>query len=230
MKKTESVILIIFLICTGTNLWSEFQNWELGIWVSKPLLMTTLAIYHWLNTRKNASYFTFFILLGLILSVSGDSLLMFQNRSDAFFLLGLGSFLFTHLFYTIAFLKYPSDKKGLIKRQPVWCIPVLIFLVLNSLFLWDGLSAALKFPVLLYSTVISGMAISAINLSGKMTFDSFRVILSGVILFMISDTIIGLTKFGGGILQETRLLIMPTYILGQYLIVKGVILANNELK
>ena len=230
MKKTERIVLIIFLICALTNLWSEFQSWRIGVLISKPLLMTTLGIYFWLRTRKNANQFTFFILLGLILSIFGDSFLMFQNRGNHFFLLGLSSFLLTHLFYIIAFLKYPSNEKGLVQRQPIWVIPVLIFLVWNSWFLWSGLSDGLKIPVLIYSSVISGMIICAINLKGKMSTKAFQTILFGALLFMISDTFIGITKFGGGVLQESRMLIMPTYILGQYLIVKGAILANNEIK
>lgn len=228
MKKTEQIVLTIFLICALTNLWSEFQNWRLGILISKPLLMTTLGIYHWLRTRKNSNPFTFFILLGLVMSVFGDSFLMFQNHGNHFFLLGLGSFLFTHLFYIIAFLKYPSDKKGLVQRQPIWIIPVLIFLIWNTWFLWDGLSNSLKFPVVFYSFVISGMLICVLNLNGKMSLKSFQTILFGAILFMFSDTIIGLSKFGSEIFQDARMLIMPTYIFGQYLIVRGAILANNE--
>lgn len=229
MKKTSQIILLVFLFCALMNLWSEFQNWRLGILLSKPLLMSTLGIYFWLRTKENKTKFSFFILLGLILSIFGDSFLMFQNQGNHFFLLGLSSFLLTHLFYVVAFLKYPSNKKGLVKRQPILVIPVLIFLIGNSWFLWEGLSGSLKIPVLVYSSVISGMILCAINLNGKLSKKAFQTILFGALLFMVSDTIIGITKFGGDTLQDTRMLIMPTYILGQYLIVKGAILANNEL-
>ena len=87
----------------------------------------------------------------------------------------------------------------------------------------------IKFPVILYSSVISGMVVYALNLNGKMTTQSFQIITLGALLFMISDTIIGITKFGDITIENTRLLIMPTYILGQYLIVKGAISANNEV-
>lgn len=229
MKNKEQIVFVVFLLCALTNLWSEFQSWRMGILISKPLLMTTLGIYFWLKTRKNATQFSFLILLGLILSIFGDSFLMFQNSGNSFFLLGLSSFLLTHLFYILAFSKYPSVNRGLIKRQPIWVIPVLFFLVLNVWFLWDGLPNALKFPVILYSSVISGMVVYALNLNGKMTTQSFQIITLGALLFMISDTIIGITKFGDITIENTRLLIMPTYILGQYLIVKGAISANNEV-
>ncbi|RMG76643.1 MAG: lysoplasmalogenase [Bacteroidetes bacterium] len=226
MKKTTPFVLTLFFLSAAINLWAEYVGSRTGVLFSKPLLMLTLGIYFWLKTRKKATRFSLFILCGLFFSLLGDSFLMFQNQGGHFFLLGLGSFLITHLFYIFAFWKYPSKPKGLVEKQPLWAVPVLFFLVWNSWFLWEGLPASLKIPVLVYGSVISGMVLCAINLKGKIPLPAFRNILIGALLFVISDAIIGITKFGGGALADSRLLIMPTYILGQFLIVKGAVRAN----
>lgn len=232
MKNLPQLFFFLFTISAFTNLWSEVMDWRLGVLISKPLLMTTLGLFFWVSTRKKMTYLRFFILLGLLFSLFGDSFLMFSGRGNAFFLLGLSSFFITHLFYGIGFWKYPSEEKGLVQNQPLWSFPFLLFLVLNSWMLWDGLEGAMKIPVILYSLVISMMAITALNLKGKVDNKTFHTIFGGAILFMISDALIGLSKFGGidGSTPLIRSSIMATYILGQYLIVKGAIQANEQAK
>ncbi len=230
MKKFEQVFLFLFTISAITNLWSEVMDWRLGVLISKPLLMTTLGLYFWSKTRKNTTYLSFFILLGLFMAIFGDCFLMFAEKSKAFFLLGLSSFLFTQLFYAIAFWRYPSKEKGVVQKSSILILPFIVFLVFNAWLLWDGLEGAMKIPVVLYSMVISAMVITALNLNGKVRSSTFRVIFTGALLFMISDFLIGLGKFGGleEPIPQSRVLIMATYILGQYLIIKGSIQANDE--
>ena len=59
-------------------------------------------------------------MMALVFSVGGDTLLMFVEGDPGrpqFFLFGLASFLVAHIFYLIAFAKYPSDQLGLINRK-----------------------------------------------------------------------------------------------------------------
>jgi uncharacterized membrane protein YhhN len=78
----------------------------------------------------------------------------------------------------------------------------------------------LQFPVIVYATAIILMVINAIFRFGRTNAKSFWLVLSGSILFMVSDSILALNKFLGEI-EFAGILIMLTYIVAQFLIVEG---------
>jgi uncharacterized membrane protein YhhN len=85
--------------------------------------------------------------------------------------------------------------------------------------LWEKLGT-MQFPVAVYTTAITCMVIAA--LIRKPTVSWYLPVVVGVILFMISDAGIAINKFGkqyGG----ANYFIMSTYMIAQYLIVRGVI-------
>ena len=159
---------------------------------------------------------------------------MFVESSPSkteFFLLGLSSFLITHILYSVAFFKFPSKLKSFIQQKPILVLPFLFFFILNSTFLWPGIPSAMKVPVLLYSLAIMTMGVTALNLKNKISSEAFKFIFIGALLFMFSDSLIGINKFRGTdfAIPLIRIWIMSTYILGQYLIAKGGILAIKEM-
>ena len=88
-------------------------------------------------------------------------------------------------------------------------------------------------PVLVYSMVIALMILSAINLTGRTSATATKTVISGAILFLISDSILGSEKFN--VLTATnanliRFAVMFTYLSGQYLLTKGMVrqLTANE--
>ena len=102
---------ILFFCLAIVNLLSEYFEYTVGIYISKPLLMPTLMLLAWLAFPKPLSRFSKLILLALFFSFLGDSLLMLVEvfaQSDLFFLLGLSAFLLGHLFYITAFSAYKS--------------------------------------------------------------------------------------------------------------------------
>lgn len=238
MQYKHKILVYIFVALAIANLSAEFIGSPWLIYATKPLLMIVLSIFYYLNTKANTAW-TRYILLGFILSFFGDTFLMFVENDASkqqFFLLGLGSFLLTHIFYTLAFVKHPSSEKGFVNKNK-WIIGLfLAYLVGNTLFLWPDVPADLKIAVTIYSTAIVIMAAACLNLKSKIAPSLFKWLLIGVLCFLISDSIIGLNKFKSEQLPlpYPRLLIMVFYLASQLLIALSTIdinkLINNNLK
>lgn len=228
MKQASTVLLIAFFILCFTNLYAEWIQSSPLIFLTKPLLISSLALYFFWSTTEAPSPFRRFILLGLLFSIGGDTLLMFvenEPKRPSFFVYGLASFLLTHLCYLYAFMKWPLTQKGFFYKKPWLLLFFLFFLMGNAAFLWPDLTAGLRIPVLLYSIAILAMTISCIHLYGGIPKKSFQLLLAGVLLFVFSDNIIALNKFKSdqiGI-PYARLVIMISYLVGQFLIVRGAI-------
>ena len=233
MFDRKNIWQVLFFIDAILNLYAEaIQNIPL-IYITKPLLMIFLGLHFYFNKATDINYGRL-LLVGLFFSFLGDTFLMFREtgaRGQQFFLLGLGSFLITQGLYFLAFWKYAKGK-GYIRTHPWIALLFLAFLIGNSLFLLPDLPAAFKIPVLVYSTVITLMVLSMTNLYKEIPTYIFTYLIIGVLLFMCSDTLIGLNQFKKEELQipYPRLAIMSTYILAQLLIVKGSILLLKNVR
>lgn len=219
-KRSSPVALVLFFLAAALNLFAELTHYQLLTYISKPLLMILLGWYFWSNRPINR--FTTLILIGLFFSFLGDVLLLFRTGETGqtyFFLLGLASFLVTQLCYARAFWGY-SKQQGFLQQRPLIAVPFIVYLVGNIAFLWGDLPVAFRLPVVAYSTIITLMAISCCNLYGTIPNGIFITLMAGVLLFVLSDTLIGISSFKMK-LPYAGFFIMSTYIVAQYLIVKG---------
>lgn len=221
MKSAPTIFLVLFCCAAVVNLWAEIIDWQWGIYLSKPLLMTLLGGYFYAATQLKTG-FSRWILAGLAFSLAGDTLLMFNAPGrEYFFLLGLAAFLCAHLFYILAFSVYKKNIPGAFHQRPFLALPFLIFLAGFLAYLWPGIPAGLKIPVAVYSTVIITMSMACFQLRTRIDSKLFLGLFSGVLLFVISDSLIAISKFHPGdqaIPEFIRPLIMITYIAAQYLI------------
>jgi uncharacterized membrane protein YhhN len=153
------------------------------------------------------------LLMALLCSTCGDILLAMQ--SEHFFIFGLTSFLIAHLFFLISF-------KPFIK-QNLFYIPIYLVtgLALFS-FMTDNLNE-LFIPVLVYMLALLTMAVGTL-LSSK----SNKWMVIGGICFVVSDSLIGLTKFYIEI-PQSHLWIMFTYYAAQYCLVNGLLVASTRV-
>ena len=71
------------------------------------------------------------------------------------------------------------------------------------------------------------MGIFALLRRGWTVDKSFIMVYSGALLFIMSDAMIAINKFMSPIIQA-GLLIMATYIVAQFLIVKGILAHENS--
>jgi uncharacterized membrane protein YhhN len=141
-----------------------------------------------------------------------------------FFILGLVSFLIGHLLYILAYreLRWSDKAKGLLMPQKLRVsFPValagtgLIVVLLPTL-------GGLMIPVMVYAIVLMGMVMASFFRYGRTTLASFWLVTAGALFFMASDSILAINKFHTPF-ELAGPVIMLTYILGQYLIVEGVV-------
>jgi uncharacterized membrane protein YhhN len=136
------------------------------------------------------------------------------------FIPGLVCFLLAHVMYFTVFYITPGESVVLSKRV-YFVIPVLLYGTGLVYYLYDDL-AVMRIPVIIYSVVILTMLTGAINRLEKVNRVSFYLVLTGAILFVISDSVIAIDKFTRHF-EYSSIVIMSTYVIAQYLIVSGYI-------
>jgi uncharacterized membrane protein YhhN len=186
--------------------------------ITKALIIPLLIVFFLLNLNPLENRIHFFMLAGLFFSWSGDLVLEFSQNSPNIFILGLFFFLLAHIMYFIVFLLTPG-KNYILTNRIYLLIPVLIYGVILVSFLYSDLKG-MRLPVIIYAIVILSMLSGAINRMYKAGKRSYRLVLSGAILFVISDSAIAINKFSFHF-KLAGVVIMSTYITAQYLIVAG---------
>lgn len=215
-------LLAELLIGTGNEVFMTMR------FITKPALMILLFLYFLTETGLKRDSRQKMILTSLAFSWSGDVNLMmpgvegFEMFEKQFFILGLISFLIAHVFYILAFRKdiQQSSAVGYLKRAPWAGLPVLAFLAILLYILIPGINTDMRIPVVVYAGVISIMTLFALNRFGAVSRQSFWLVFIGAVLFMVSDSMIAINKFHTPF-EASRFAIMFTYLLAQYLIVKG---------
>lgn len=151
--------------------------------------------------------------LALLLAWAGDVLL--ADPGQLGFLIGLGCFLLAHVSYVVLYLRPMRT------RRPG--LPALLFLAWWGVLLAVLLPhiGALAIPVVAYGLVMCGAAAAALGTT--------PLIAVGATLFLVSDTVLALRFFLPGFsLWQADAVIMAFYIVGQGLIIAGVVLAEQR--
>lgn len=177
---------------------------------TKPLLMPLLLAFFMAALDGRHTPVTTWVKRALVFSWVGDLLLM--GEGEAFFILGLLGFLGAQVCYIAGFRSYLNQ--GPLRGRPWLILPYLVYWVALLALLMGDLGPLLV-PVLIYSLALLTMAVLALGVSP----------LTGVggALFLISDSLIALTALSDRLGPGAGDWIMPTYILGQLLIVYGVL-------
>lgn len=185
--------------------------------IFKPLLVGSLLFYFLMATKQTRSALKKWITGALVFSVAGDTLLLFANTRELFFMLGLCAFLVAHLFYICTFHQIRTRHHIAGKWYVAIIVAVYYFLIINFLLPHLG---SLKYSVIIYGLVISFMLLIAMHLYDLEDNLTARYLLTGAIFFVISDSVLAVNKFyhayswGGWA-------IMITYVLAQWLLVTG---------
>lgn len=178
--------------------------------VSKPMIMASLIGFYISSAKKQSNAF----LLAMIFALFGDIFLMFNG--EEFFLIGLSCFLVMQLLYTITFLK---DRVNDILLMIYRSLPIMFVSIAVITYLWDGLGE-MRIPVAIYTAAITMMVISALIRRSNVKW--YLPVVAGVLLFMVSDALIALSKFGPSF-SGIEYGVMATYMIAQYLIVRGMV-------
>ena len=212
---TQKKLTIIFWLLALLDIICIIIDLKPAHCVFKILLIPVLIIL--LNSAEGAG--KKILLAGLIFSWLGDGLLLFESSDPLFFIAGLASFLTTHIFYIIYFLRIRSSTASLLKKQPLLILPVIGYAVALVWLLFPHLGA-LKIPVMAYAAVISTMLICSLYAYGKINNASGNAYLLGAAAFVLSDSLLAINKFYQPI-PYAGVFIMLTYCAAQYLIVRG---------
>lgn len=213
-RKLPLIAFIIFSLIVFFGIYLEKQ-WM--IYLAKPMLMTTLFGYYYLNKKSDNLFFV----LGLLFSLFGDLFLL--GSGELYFILGLIFFLIAHVFYIIMVFKILLEIR--LKDFMIAGIPyLLLFLILINV-LYDGLGS-MKIPVIIYAMTISFLGVVSLLLFLQSRTKTSLLLLFGVLVFITSDTILALNLF-----YEKQsfypILIMTTYVMAQFLICKFVLNLNK---
>ncbi|CAL2055146.1 lysoplasmalogenase [Tenacibaculum sp. 190524A05c] len=211
-NKKALVISLLFIVISVFEIYGTIQNSKLLEFIFKPLITVSLALLYIVSVKKPS----FLFISALFFSFWGDVLLLFPEK---YFVLGLVSFLLTHLIFIKIIRGFISnvDSKLFLKSAIFFIayfggIVYLIFENLNELLI----------PVLVYGLVIStfGTFATVNYVKNKATENLWLLV--GALIFILSDSIIAINKF---YMENASLgsLIMITYIVAQYLICKAMI-------
>ncbi len=241
--KSKTVLFYFFVLLIveiSAELLFYFTNNASLIYITKPILMPTLIVWAFFFTQENKIPLNKALPLALVFSMFGDIALMFLSINPDVFIVGLACFLIAHLVYIVIFFKISSSGKSVLLAKPYLALPFLLYGIVLIGYLYQQNQAdfiKMQIPVIVYATVILSMFLAAISCYGKISSFSYKFLIIGASLFVLSDTTIALSKFSPLFENRqhiARIIIMGLYGPAQFLIVKGIISStiidkhNNE--
>lgn len=213
----------------------EFLGLPSGVLVVKPMLMPLLAIAFWKESSPKHP-FKKVLLAALFFSWIGDVALLFQSDSPYYFILGLCAFLTAHVLYILAMR--PGLEFSMANRlRGIGTLVAVLVLTILLVFYFEregneDYSGLVRIAVPLYSLVLASMVLAAAHQgNGSERFST--LIFSGALLFMFSDLLIALGAFSNALAflstSVTSGVIMATYILAQFLIIRGMVAYHDRV-
>jgi uncharacterized membrane protein YhhN len=211
--------ILLFVVIVTVNIGGGILKDQLTDYISKPLIIISLAGYFLWQTKDSSSSLKKWILPALFFSWAGDVLLMFQQKGQIFFLSGLSAFLIAHIFYII-FFHWIRIKEGV--KGNLWLLfTVVIYYAALITFLSPHLGD-MKLPVLIYGIVISVMFMLAMHMLFIKNKSAGQWMMTGALLFVISDSVLAINRFYQSF-EMAGAIIMLTYGLAQLFITEGAI-------
>jgi uncharacterized membrane protein YhhN len=183
---------------------------------TKAALVPLLAAYVLVTTPRHRSPLVRLTLVALGFSWLGD---VVPNLvpDDVSFLVMVGFFLVAQVAYIGAFA--PRFRGGPLRRRPVLALPYVAAFVLLLVACVPG-AGDLVAPAVVYGACLVTMAALATGVN--------RVATIGGAVFLVSDTLIALGAFAPWFdLPQADFWVMLTYIVGQILLVSGVLAADR---
>ncbi len=215
-----NLLIVLAVLAAIVNEIAEQKGKRIVVYIAKPAVMVFLLA--WLYFYAGFGGALLYFALGIIFSLGGDILLMLPNM-DKWFVFGLVSFLVAHIFYTVGFnfVVPPLNVFGIFLA-----ISIALFVAQIYKRLAAGLHAKgkdrLRFPVLIYSIVISLMWLSALQTIFDVNWKTNASLLVslGATLFITSDIVLAWFRFVSPI-KHGRMINLTCYHLGQILLIVG---------
>lgn len=217
-QPVQKKFAILFCLLTLLDITGIAANIETLHFVVKPLLVP--ALWFLLYFTQSAVPGKNVLLTGLFFSWLGDVFLLFEYKHGLFFIFGLVSFLTTHIFYIVYFLKIRSEKPSLLKKQPVLIALVIAYGITLVWQLYPHIEQELKLPVMIYAAVICSMLLCSLHIFLKVNKKAAAYYLLGAGAFVVSDSLLAINKFYQPF-DYAGVFIMLTYCIAQFFIIAG---------
>lgn len=220
----NKLFLSIYLGCSVFYLLITAFNQEEIARVVKPFLLPILLVAVYFSESFKTKKI---VMTALIFSWIGDVILLFADKGEIYFILGLVAFLISHLFYIVLFNKQTIIKS--ISNKLSFGAGIGLILIYFSVMIGTlgPKLGSLTLPVVIYAVVISTMLYYALKGSYQWNSIPYNSVLIGAVFFISSDSILAFNKFYQPIPQAS-FSIMITYLLAQYSIVWGILNLNQK--
>lgn len=221
------VILGLFLPATLLNLWGNFTGVRWMVLVSKPLLMSSLAlgIFLFLKGSSVWSRRCSTLVAALLFGCLGDILLMLDGT--AFFLSGMAAFFIGHFLYLCTM---PSPFRGRNASGRILSVALLAVMLLAfiRIALALGIPGAMGICVCIYACAFAFLIHAA--LTAAVMERSWLMLFTGLAfaLFAFSDLLVASRQFSVFTLPYHGFWVMATYIDAQ--LAAAVTLAHHEIE
>ncbi len=203
-------IVLLTIASAATAITSKYLGWPQNVfYISKPLTTVLILVPVMVLIPDSKTAYIPLIAGGLAFALIGDILLMLPESQ---FVLGIGSFAATHALYLAAFISVA----GLALINPS-TIPLILFSVIMTRFLWSGLRKSLQIPVAAYIVLITIMTAQAIGAALEQEGAGLAIAAAGAVLFLASDSMLAINRFRLPF-KSAQALVLSTYWLGQWLI------------
>ena len=192
--------LSLLFVCFCTSLYLVIEGPLLAYQIAKPITTGFILVIPLLSPCSKETFSITLTFVGLIFCLIGDVLILW----DSLFVFALASFLVGHLIFVTVLIR----KGGM---QFNYSILILILIVATILYsqMYSNLFG-LKYPVLLYVSCIAMMCWQALSLHVKNRNRATFWFALGAVLFLLSDSILGLVKFSFDF-SMSSVLILTTY-------------------
>lgn len=205
---TTLILTILAIISASLHMWGEYGGPVYLIYIFKPLTMICIITIALLAKNPPSTKYKYAIIAGLIFSMIGDVLLSLPMDV---FIFGVVSFTIAQIIYTYAFRSGRDFRFRFITVLPFVIYGITVFLVLQP-----GLNG-MSIPVAVYIVVIMIMAWQAWDQWDDVRTRWALLAFIGALLFVISDTLLALNKFGEPF-AAARALTLTMYFSAQWLI------------
>ena len=185
---------------------------------------------------SNESSFAYTMLIGLALGWIGDYFL--HSDKQSFFAIGFAAFMAGHIAYITAYCRALNTFEGYNQFNAIEILTLVALVVCGMLvfkyFKFEFSMKILKVGILVYSVILMTMFIKATSLgvnfmlSGVQNGVMALIVLSlGSLLFVLSDTTIGILMFGGQKKNRPlKIFNIVTYFAGQMLLASSILFVN----
>ncbi len=216
-----SNLLKAFACIAVLHLASKLLNFEWADNTSKVLLLPVLILYFRSETQNSNSRLRTLFTAALFFAWAGDTVLIFSDQAEIYFMVGLLFFLLTQLFYSMLFFSKITKATVTPFSLMMAGIPMIGYGVFLLVKLMPHLGNLLL-PVVIYASAITLMGIAAALLFKSIATTPYVLLMAGCISFIASDSLLAVNRFIAP-LPAGGFWVMLTYILAQGMITAAVV-------